>query len=88
MEEKYCQSCAMPIEGNTEMYGTNLDGSKSDEYCSYCYQNGAFTSNTSMEEMVEFCIEPMVQNNADMTAEKAREMMMEFFPTLTRWKKA
>ncbi|MHC1772186.1 MAG: zinc ribbon domain-containing protein [Flexilinea sp.] len=26
MEEKYCQSCAMPMGSADEMYGTNADG--------------------------------------------------------------
>jgi hypothetical protein len=40
METKHlCQSCGMPID-RTEMQGTEKDGSKSDQYCVYCYVNG------------------------------------------------
>ena len=38
-----------------------------------------------MEEMIEFCITPMVNANQDMTSEQAREMMKQYFPTLKRW---
>jgi len=31
----FCQSCAMPQE-KLEMFGTNTDGSKSEEYRTYC----------------------------------------------------
>jgi hypothetical protein len=32
----FCQSCAMPME-TPEMFGTHADGSKSEEYCAYCF---------------------------------------------------
>ena len=28
MEEKYCQSCGMPMCGTDKLYGTEKDGSK------------------------------------------------------------
>lgn len=81
----FCQSCGMPMD-NESVYGTNADGSKNNEYCSYCFKDGAFTADITMEEMIEACIAPMVEANKDMTEEKARTMMKEFFPTLKRWK--
>ncbi len=36
-----CQSCTMPLDSEA-LKGTEKDGSKSNEYCMYCYQNGAF----------------------------------------------
>ena len=39
-----------------------------------------------MNEMIEFCVPHMVKNNKDMTEEKARQMMQEYFPKLKRWK--
>lgn len=80
----YCQSCGMPL--TSHVLGTNSDGSKNKDYCSYCFKNGEFTSHISMDEMIEFCIKPMLDANKDMTEEKARSMMKEFFPTLKRWK--
>lgn len=85
MQEKYCQSCGMPMGETDELYGTEQNGSKSNDYCSYCYENGAFTFNGSLDEMIEICIPPMVESNPDMTPEKAREMMWQFMPTLKRW---
>lgn len=85
MEEKYCQCCAMPMGNTDEMYGTEKDGSKSADYCKYCYENGEFTFNGSMEEMIEICVPPMVENNPGMTQEQARDMMKKFFPMLKRW---
>ena len=81
---KFCQSCAMPISNET--LGTNADGSKNEDYCMYCYKDGDFTAETTMEEMIDFCVAPMVENNPDMTEEQARAQMQAFFPQLKRWK--
>ncbi|WP_305065382.1 zinc ribbon domain-containing protein [Methanococcoides sp.] len=49
----FCQSCGMPLEKD-EDFGANADGTKSDEYCLYCYQNGKFTQpDITLEEMIE-----------------------------------
>ncbi len=82
-EVKFCQSCAMPLSEG--MYGTEKDGSPSADYCKYCYESGDFTANTSMDEMIEFCVPHMVENNPGMTAETARASMKNFFPQLKRW---
>ncbi len=86
MNEKYCQCCGMPMGNTDEMYGRNMDGSKNEDYCKYCFENGAFTSDCTMDEMIEFCIPHMVKAHSDMTENEARSMMKKFFPTLKRWK--
>lgn len=88
MEEKYCQSCAMPMSSTNEAYGTNKDGSISEDYCKYCYDKGAFTMDCTMDEMIEFCVPHMVNSHTGMTEEKARSMMNEFFPHIKRWQRA
>lgn len=85
MEERYCQCCGMPMGETDELYGTEKDGNKSKDYCKYCYDLGEFLMDCTMEEVIEMCIQPMVDENPDMTPEKARSMMMEWFPTLKRW---
>ena len=75
----------MPMGETEELYGTEADGSRSSDYCSYCYQNGAFTSECTMEEMIDVCIPPMLAANSDMKEETAREMMQNWFPSLKRW---
>ena len=81
-----CQSCAMPLE-KEELYGLNIDGTKNEDYCIYCYKDGKFTSNMSMEEMKKFCIEKMIEIIPHMNKEKASSMMNEIFPKLKRWSK-
>lgn len=85
MVEKYCQSCGMPMGDTDDLYGTNADGSKSEDYCKYCYMDGAFTADISMEEMIEVCVPHMVAANAGMSEDEARKIMKEFFPKLKRW---
>lgn len=86
MEEKYCQCCAMPIGTNNGMYGFNADGSKNEDYCKYCFENGVFTADCTMDEMIEFCVPHMVSSHPAMTETEARNAMKEFFPTLKRWR--
>jgi hypothetical protein len=85
MEERYCQSCAMPMGATDEMYGTNADGGKSEDYCQYCFENGAFTQDCTMSEMIEFCVPHMAAANSGMSEDEARKMMTEYFPMLKRW---
>lgn len=83
---KNCQSCGMPLSKDPNGGGTEADGSKSTMYCSYCYQNGAFTQpNITLPEMQEFC------------KGKIKEMgipgflagwMVKGLPKLERWKNA
>ena len=45
MKNKYstCQSCGMPLNKDGKTSGSETDGSLSEMYCSFCYQNGEFT---------------------------------------------
>ncbi|MBI2411244.1 MAG: zinc ribbon domain-containing protein [Candidatus Kerfeldbacteria bacterium] len=87
-EQKYkdiCQSCAMPMEKFAD-YGTNQDESQNYEFCTHCYQKGAFTQpNISMEQMINGCIGIMVQYG--MSEEEAKAQIEPVIPTLKRWKK-
>lgn len=85
MHDQFCQSCGMPL--SPEVLGTEADGAKSPHYCNYCYQNGAFTGEMTMEEMIDFCVPHMVQANPGMTPEQAKAQMQQFFPMLMRWRK-
>ena len=81
-----CQSCAMPLE-KPEDYGTERDGSKSADYCQYCYANGAFTGEMTMEQMIEACVPFTLEAKVFPTAEAARAEMTKNSPKLKRWAK-
>ena len=82
----FCQSCAMPMV-KEEDYGTNVDGRKNADYCVYCYKNGKFTSDTTMEEMIAFCAPLISKGNPYNSVAEATSAMQEIFPNLKRWKK-
>ena len=87
IDQKFCQSCAMPMTEDS-LFGTNIDGSKNEDYCCYCYQKGGFISEETMEEMIEICIPSTLEAGVYSDADAARTAMLEYFPTLKRWKKA
>ena len=90
MEMKFCQSCGMPL--TDEVLGTNADGSKNEDYCIYCYKDGAFTSNATMEEMADFCSQFVDEFNKNtgksLTREEYKAELLKYFPMLKRWKAA
>lgn len=74
----------MPLAKDVHGGGTNVDGSRSIEYCSNCYQQGTFT-------MPDLTVEQMIER----VKGKMKEMHIPGFlanyftkdiPTLKRWK--
>ncbi len=82
--QNYCQSCGMPMGESDEMYGLNADGTKSADYCKYCFEDGHFTSEETMEGMIETCVPFMVKEG--MPEKQAREILLAQLPNLKRWK--
>ena len=83
-EFKNCQSCGMPLKKDEKGGGSNTDGTISNMYCSYCFENGEFLQpDMTVNEM------------KDLVKGKMKEMgfpgfMTGFFtkgiPKLERWK--
>ena len=89
MDTRFCQSCGMPLR-STEDYGTNVDQSPNTDFCHYCYQDGNFTRDVTMDMMIEQCAQFLDEYNEDapqkLTREEAIAQMQEYFPQLKRWK--
>ena len=89
MEQIFCQSCGMPLD-TPESHGTNQDGSLNQEYCTYCYKDGNFTQDITMDEMISLCAQYVDEFNMDsdqkFTKEEAITEMKKHFPLLKRWK--
>ena len=113
MEQKFCQSCGMPL--TEEVLGTNgrsseshpssledgrvvtdegeanADGSTNFDYCQYCYKDGKFLQDCTMDEMIEHCAQFVDEVNKNMpqpmTKEEYKQMMQQYFPMLKRWRK-
>ncbi len=55
-----CQSCGMPLKADPQGGGTNADGRLSDEYCSFCFQNGKLVNPAmTIDEMRALIIEKL-----------------------------
>jgi hypothetical protein len=81
-----CQSCGMPLDQDPNQGGTNANGSKSDKYCSYCFQKGKFvdegiTLKDYTEKMVQISV-----SHLNIPENQAREMAESVLPNLERWK--
>ena len=92
-----CQSCGMPL--TDDVLGTNADGSKNEEYCIYCYKDGTFTGDFTMEEMAEFCAQFFAEQSGkaervddfnkntgqSLTRDEYKQQLLKYFPNLKRW---
>ncbi|MGF6375937.1 hypothetical protein M2140_001007 [Clostridiales Family XIII bacterium PM5-7] len=77
-----CQSCSMPIKEESHI-GTNLDGSRNQDYCVFCYKDGAFLQDVSMEEFIENSLQFSAE--VGMSREEMREYCKATLPKLKRW---
>jgi hypothetical protein len=84
MENKsICQSCGMPLD-TEDAKGTEKNGMKSNDYCKFCYKNGAFIHpNMEVADMEKNIENEMKQQEIHATAiQKAINLL----PSLNRWK--
>lgn len=83
-----CQSCGMTLDQDFDK-GTESDGSISEEYCTYCYQQGKFSHDVTLEEMIELNLRDLDAWNKSvglqLTEQEARAALINFLPTLKRW---
>ena len=88
MDQRFCQSCGMPL--TEDVLGTNADGTKNEDYCMYCYKDGRFLQDCTMEEMIEHCAQFVGAVNEGLekpiTKEEYIGMMKTYFPQLKRWR--
>lgn len=67
-----CQSCGMPLARDEQGGGSTADGTKSTEYCSLCYVQGAFTN-------------PDITNASQMQAFVQTKLQEQGFPKPVAW---
>ena len=85
---KQCQSCGMPLESKKagDCRGTEKDGSKSEKWCSLCYENGAFTGpDCTLDEMKDIVDKALREDGKNRFF--LRWMAKKKLPHLERWKK-
>ena len=78
----------MPLTNG--ILGTNADGTPNEDYCIYCYKDGKFEQDMTMEQMIDHCARFTDEINKNsgktLTVEQMKEHMRQFFPYLKRWK--
>jgi hypothetical protein len=83
---KICQSCGLPLDKDPNNGGTNIDKSRSDKYCSFCYKDGTFLdSGITLREKIEKNVQIAV-TKMGIPESKAQQMAESIIPHLERWK--
>lgn len=80
--EEYCQSCSMPL--SEVLLGTERDGSKSRDYCKFCYHDGQFAHpEYSLEQMISHLQKTIDKQDLP---EDIVEAAIARLPHLKRWR--
>lgn len=85
-----CQSCGMDIS-KEEHKGSNADGTLSVDYCAYCYKDGTFANELTLEQYVEIGLEysPEYQGaDTETEKKKIKEQTRAYLSQLKRWQEA
>jgi len=81
VDKMYCQSCGMPLD-SAEVISDNKD------YCVYCYKDGGFAQDVTMDEMIEISLKHMKEMSKDdpsFNEQEALDNMKSYFPKMKRW---
>ncbi|GAA4457402.1 zinc ribbon domain-containing protein [Rurimicrobium arvi] len=80
---KCCQSCGLPWDKDPQKGGSNADGSRNEDYCSYCYQNGSFVQpGWIAADMQRYVVQVLTKRGFP---EMMARMMVKGIPKLKRW---
>ncbi|WP_301871595.1 zinc ribbon domain-containing protein [Collinsella tanakaei] len=83
MPEHYCQSCGMMFTG-PDQHGHEADGTETEDFCRWCYDQGAYTYETTMEEMIEDCA-PRMAEHMGWSVDECASLLGAVLPNLRRW---
>jgi hypothetical protein len=73
----------MPITKD-EDFGTNADGDRNDEFCHFCFRDGAFVEpSVTLQQMIDKCASMMKQMAVP---DEQIEQTKTFIPMLKRWR--
>ncbi len=85
-EGSFCQSCGMYFTSD-DLRAHEADGTLSQDWCKWCADNGEFSDNATMEEMIERCAPFMVESGSFATVDEAVSLLSIVLPQLKRWQK-
>lgn len=86
MPEHYCQSCGMMFTA-PDQHGHEADGTEVEDFCRWCYDDGAYTYEATMEDMIEDCA-PRMAEAMGWTVDESASLLGAVLPTLKRWKES
>lgn len=78
----FCQCCGMPLQDGE--ISREPDGSMNEEYCKWCYQDGAFVYQTA-EQVVEVCAGFLTEYHPELTPSQAKDLLRKQIPYLKHW---
>ena len=86
MAEKICQSCAMSLK-EEKYFGTNNDSTKNEDYCIFCFKDGEFTYEITMNEMIEKGMDFLKRFGGldSRNTDGIREILNAMYSGLKRW---
>lgn len=86
---QFCQSCGMPLTADADC-AHDADGQVNYDYCKYCYRDGQFLQDFTLEQMIDHCAQFLDEVNKQMpqplTPEAYRQMLSNLLPQLKRWR--
>lgn len=85
MTEHYCQSCGMMFTGPGK-HDHETDGTETQDNCRWCYEGGAYTYETTMNDMIEEYA-PRMAEAMGWTVDGSASLLGAVLPTFDRWKK-
>lgn len=84
-----CQSCGMPLKSFDE-FSVNEDNTANIDYCKYCFNEGKFSSESTVDEMIEINLKYLdhfnKESGTNFSEEESRKILKQYLPTLKRWK--
>lgn len=83
---KQCQSCGMPLQTKKagDCRGSEKDGTKSEKWCSLCYENGEFYDPDCTLEKMKTIVDNALADQG--SGKLMRWMAQKQLPRLERWK--
>lgn len=84
MPEHYCQSCGMMFTDESQ-YARAADGTRTHDWCKWCYDRGEYTYETDMESMIEECA-PRMAEAMGWKLDEAVSLLGAVLPHLERWR--
>ena len=75
--------CGMMFTG-PDQHGREADGTEVEDFCRWCYDQGAYTYETTMEEMIEDCA-PRMAEHMGWSVDECASLLGAILPHLRRW---